>query len=174
MIKVLNIVSNRDLGGAFYSDSITGFHPSSHTLPLEPWIGDRQLRLDEQMMIHEDFYELRKDYLESLAKNRIIKLVFPLDKAKNAKEFSESFKETISSLKEVANELKENIDTVSEELLADEKVKHEVEALPEMLKNNEELVNILEKQIDMVEEKNAPDEIKVVKTPKVTIGKKKK
>jgi hypothetical protein len=73
---IRNIANDRDSGGYFYSSE--SYHPNSNHLPVEPWLGDSQLRFDESREFPDSLYFSHVAFLEALKEHKIISFTRPI------------------------------------------------------------------------------------------------
>jgi hypothetical protein len=79
-MKITNIANDRFKGGHFYSSE--NYHPETCHLPVEPWIAGQHLRLDEEIVVSDEYYFSDKDNLEDYKRHRIIDFIVPVFKEK--------------------------------------------------------------------------------------------
>lgn len=74
-MKIRNITNDRNSGGYLYSSE--KYHPETSHLPLEPWLGGRQIRFDEEGEFPDHLYYKHGAFLEDLKKHRILDFIAP-------------------------------------------------------------------------------------------------
>lgn len=116
IVKVRNICNDVGIGAFYHSPS---YSPGSHTLPFEPYLGQVQLKLNEQMCLDEEFIKKHLDYFKELRDARIIDFSMPVEE--------NSFKEASIDLSE---ETKKELLNAYIKTKKEEKVLEEIFGLP--------------------------------------------
>lgn len=135
-MKITNIANDRFKGGYFYSSE--NYHPETCHLPVEPWIAGQHLRLDEEIVVSDEYYFSDKDNLEDYKRHRIIDFIVPAFKEKVIEVITPTVKPTEKVLI-LENDVEEVIEepSIVVEPVKETVVKEVVETVVEAVKEPE-------------------------------------
>lgn len=123
MYIVKNIANDRFKGALFRRDRHFGATMQPLALRLEPWIGDRQIKLDGQIMITDDEFKSCQDVIQTHIAGNVIEIV----KVDNPIEITVDSPLEVSSITQVIPEPKRILDEVPEvQIVIDDRQKQDV------------------------------------------------
>ena len=128
-MKIRNITNDRNSGGYLYSSET--YHPETSHLPLEPWLGGRQLRLDEEGEFPDDLYFKHSSFLEDLKKHRILDFITPETPIKQEPIAEPSNEKAIEKIIEIeeGGEVDETVNDIKELNLEDTTLEEKPEVI---------------------------------------------